>query len=412
MLKINNIFLYFLWGFWRLIINFSNFSYWALFFVDEISLIFCLFRLLISMCTIIIFIKNNKLNVYFIILSVVLLLSFMSSSILMFFIIFELSIIPIFIIIFYEGKQYERIIARVYLILYTLFASFPLLLYIIFYEYRGMTWMIGELKHTRNLISVFYYLSFIAFLTKLPVFILHVWLPKAHVEAPVYGSIILAGVILKLGSYGIIKFLNFQFSHLLWIDFVINFFIFTAILTGFICLFSSDIKVLIALSSVRHITLLAAACLVTNIESYFSVILCSISHGYISSNIFFILNCLYERAKTRRVYISKSSRVVALNPWLLIVIISNFSAPPFLRFFAEILFVISFLTYTIFFFIPILCFIMLSTLYSLYIFYSVKSFSSLSYLAKPLEIKEWMILIFFLINSLFTIRILNIVVIL
>jgi NADH-ubiquinone oxidoreductase chain 4 len=147
---------------------------------------------------------------FFILLFLV--LSFIRAKIINFYIFFEASLIPIFLLIIGWGYQPERLQAGIYILFYTLFASLPLILVILFLksevEYFYERFNIFSINYLNNLILV---IIILAFLVKLPMFFFHLWLPKAHVEAPVAGSMILAGVLLKLGGYGLWRLLvNFK----------------------------------------------------------------------------------------------------------------------------------------------------------------------------------------------------------
>lgn len=225
-----------------------------------------------------------------------------------------------------------------------------------------------------------------AFAIKLPIFLVHLWLPKAHVEAPVSGSIILAGVLLKLGGYGLIRISPFLgvSSYLL-----IYFFIaaWGARLLGVVCLQHRDMKVLIAYSSIVHIALVLLGRLRGFIWGLEGAMIIIFAHGVCSSGIFAWANIIYERRHSRRLMLNKG--LLRVSPFLRIIwailIIGNFGGPFTLNLIGEIILIINTISISFIFWVCILILSFFSAAYSLILFRSTQQGSVISRIFPSLD---------------------------
>jgi len=369
--------------------------------------------LTLGLILIVIFFRVRCFNVYTIFLFLILVLCFRSIKIIHFYIMFELRVIPIFFIIFHQGTQFERFQAAFYLFFYTLTSSVPLLIWIL-HENNYLTeiWVISELKlffvNGEGVLSV---LAALAFLVKLPLYFLHSWLPKAHVEAPVHGSIVLAGVILKIGVYGLIK-ISYFYGVYLKKEILIALALTGALLSRISRLHSSDIKILIALSSVRHMSFVARAIIFVMNNSLLRAVIISISHGFVSSNLFYTLNCYYERRKSRRIFMNKTSNFSwRISFIIFILVIRNFSSPPYVRFVGEI-FIINLLFNADFLLLAtLIIYIIIRTMYSLIFFFSFKSSKNkINNCKEDATVIEWLLIVVMMFPSfllIFLIQLIN-----
>jgi NADH-ubiquinone oxidoreductase chain 4 len=180
----------------------------------------------------------------------------------------------------------------------------------------------------------------LAFLVKLPMFCFHLWLPKAHVEAPVAGSMILAGVLLKLGSYGLWRVLSsiFLFFSLTLSEFLAVIGLVGGLLMAFVCLVQVDMKALVACSSVVHMGLLLAGMRTVYVAGYLGALCMMVGHGVVSSGLFYLVGCSFDRRGSRSLLVGKGLMMLfpALTIFWFILRIFNFRAPPSVNLLGEI----------------------------------------------------------------------------
>nr|YP_009472968.1 NADH dehydrogenase subunit 4 [Neolethaeus assamensis]AST10198.1 NADH dehydrogenase subunit 4 [Neolethaeus assamensis] len=349
--------------------------------------------------------KNEFLFVIVILLGF-LYLSFTTSNLVMFYIYFESSMIPTLFLIFGWGYQPERLLAGFYLLFYTLFASMPLLLglfYINFFS-NSLFYFLVSLDY-----GFYFYLSMIlAFLVSMPMFFFHFWLPSAHVEAPVSGSMILAGVLLKLGGYGLYRvYLFLGMNSVSFNYFFLVFSMFGSFVVGFLCLYQVDIKSMIAYSSVAHMGLVIAGIMTMNCYGFIGSFVLMIGHGLCSSGLFALANIVYEYSGSRSLLVNSGliSVMPLLSMFWFLFSINNMASPPSLNLLGEILLfnsLVSWSTYLMFY-LGISSF--LSCCYSIYLFSSTQHGSLYSgfNFKWVLSVREYILLIFhwFPLNFLF-----------
>nr|AFO37721.1 NADH dehydrogenase subunit 4 [Acanthogobius hasta]AJD22355.1 NADH dehydrogenase subunit 4 [Acanthogobius hasta]UFA49358.1 NADH dehydrogenase subunit 4 [Netuma thalassina] len=283
-------------------------------------------------------------------LQVFLILAFSATELIFFYIMFEATLVPTLILITRWGNQAERLNAGTYFLFYTLAGSLPLLIALLLLQNTTGTLSLFILHYTTTLpmISIADKLwwagCLVAFLVKMPLYGMHLWLPKAHVEAPIAGSMILAAILLKLGGYGMMRVMTLlePLTPQLSYPFIILA-LWGVIMTGSICLRQTDLKSLIAYSSVSHMGLVAGGILIQTPWGFSGALILMIAHGLTSSALFCLANTNYERTHTRTMVLARGLQMALplMAAWWFIASLANLALPPLPNLMGELMIITS-----------------------------------------------------------------------
>nr|YP_009245743.1 NADH dehydrogenase subunit 4 [Galaxias truttaceus]ALD84777.1 NADH dehydrogenase subunit 4 [Galaxias truttaceus] len=283
-------------------------------------------------------------------LQVFLILAFGATEIIMFYVMFEATLLPTLIIITRWGNQTERLNAGTYFLFYTLAGSLPLLVALLLLQADTGSLSMLTLQYAAPLAlgtwadKMWWAACLVAFLVKMPLYGVHLWLPKAHVEAPIAGSMVLAAVLLKLGGYGMMRMmliLDPLTKELAYPFLVLA--LWGIIMTGSICLRQTDLKSLIAYSSVSHMGLVAGGILIQTPWGFTGAIILMIAHGLASSALFCLANTSYERTHSRTMLLARGMQMILplMATWWFVANLANLALPPLPNLMGELIIITS-----------------------------------------------------------------------
>lgn len=279
--------------------------------IDGISILFLLLTALITLLSILVSWEaiRDKVQEFFVALLLLegaMMGVFCATDFFLFYIFWEAMLIPMFLIIGIWGGP-NRIYATIKFFLYTLVGSLLMLVGIILlYQNGGHTFDILKLagqNYSLKLQLILFWAFFAAFAVKVPMWPVHTWLPDAHTEAPAAGSVILAGVLIKMGAYGFLRFslpiLPEATQQMLVPMLVLS--VIAIVYGAIICLAQTDLKRLIAYSSVSHMGFVTLGLFALNQRGLEGAILQMINHGVVTGALFLAIGMIYERTHTREI---------------------------------------------------------------------------------------------------------------
>ena len=330
-----------------LVIPFSNIN--MLLGVDVISMVFIVLSTFLIMVCILISYDSHKIQeleyyVSLLFINLFLILVFTVLDILGFYIFYEAVLIPVFYLIGVWGVRKQKISAAMYFFFYTLLGSVLMLISIIYiFALTGTTdYLLLTTFYISDELQKILFIGFMASLAvKIPLYPFHVWLPLAHVEAPIVGSVLLAGILIKLGSYGMLRFILplMPYATQYFSPFVFLLSILGVVYGSLITLRQTDLKRIVAYSSVAHMGVVTLGIFSGSSEGLEGAMFTQLDHGVVSSGLFIIVGIIYERFHTRiiRYYSGVATTMPVFTLCFFILTLSNMGVPGTSNFIGEIL---------------------------------------------------------------------------
>ena len=324
--------------------------------IDGISLLLVLLTTFLTPLTLLsswksITVKVKEFTFFMLLLEVGMIGVFVSLDMFLFYIFWEAMLIPMYFIIgIWGGKR--RVYAAVKFFLFTMFGSMLMLVAIIWLGVNAIN-LTGSF--TTNLLELYkvgptipqtiqtylFFAFFLSFAIKVPIFPLHTWLPDAHVEAPAAGSVILAGVLLKMGTYGLLRFCLplFPQSAVKFAPYIAVLAVIGIIYGALVSMVQKDIKKLVAYSSVSHLGFVVLGIFALTIESVQGSVIQMINHGLSTGTLFLLVGMIYDRTHTREIsdYGGIAKIVPLYSTALMIASLSSIGLPGLNGFIGEFL---------------------------------------------------------------------------
>lgn len=352
---------------------FFQVSLLSYFFIDEVVFYIVFISLVVFLLILLFFCSSANLDCFMLLYVIIILVCFIvfsSSNLLWLYTMYESSLIPIILVILFWGHYPERSASAIILLFYTSIFSIPFMYFMLLAFSMFSSYSFFYINYISSCVSLFpsffSIIIFIVFAVKLPIYGLHFWLPIAHVEAPTRGSMLLAGVLLKLGAVGLLRcsslFLSFSSSA-----FFCSYFVCFILYSTLICCFQSDFKRLIAYSSVAHIIAIPILFHCFSLLRHKTIILLSVFHGFSSPLLFSMVGLIYSFTSTRQIILIRGFLLVSPLFRFLLVLAFMFTVciPPFPSFLAEVAFFISLYSYWRGFVLFLVFFRLLALVYNL-----------------------------------------------